>query len=1452
MSRVTTAKLSRAAVMAGVSAMALMGAQEAAAQTAPVTVNNYQVSGVTLNSNGTCSVGFTATLTNNTSTQQLVDFGISDSSGNKLPNQSGNDFPYADSIAANSTRNTSGADGAQLTGPSQHVAPYMSAFSSGPQYQFISYPPASNTIVSIPIPDSALVAAGGGCLRLRENNEPVVATIPDYFAQGLPLAPLSATASDLDQDSLTYQWTQVSGPAVTINNANSLNATFTPARAGTTQQIYVFEISAGDGYTTSTDQIIVSQPANSAPTASAGIDRIIQPNNAYVVLDGGGTGDADNDPLTYSWVQVSGTPVTLRNANSQFADFTSPGRAATDQLLVFELTVDDGLASSTDTVTLTLPANLPPVVDAGPDATVSGNTPVELSGSATDPESDPLSNVQWTQIAGPSVTLSTPNNYGASFTTPPKTNSQQVLTFQLSVDDNQGNTGADTVDVIVLPNVGPTADAGADQTAAGSSSVTLDASASVDGDGDPITYSWTQTSGPTVSLSDSNAAQPTFIAPVKTSAAQTLTFDVTVDDGLATSTDSVTITVPANVAPVADAGVDQTVSGSAAITLDATGSSDADGDPLTYSWVQTSGPSVTITNANAAEASFTAPVKTSAVQTLTFEVTVSDGVTSTTDTIQVQVAANSAPLANAGPDQSVAGSSTVTLDGTGSADNDNDPLSYSWVQTSGPAVSISNANTGQPTFTAPAKTGSAQTLTFELTIDDGVATSTDTVTITVAANAAPTADAGPDQIAPGSSTVTLDATGSTDPDGDLLSYAFTQVSGPAVVLTGANTAQPTFTAPAKTGAAQTLVFEVQVSDGVATATDQITVTIPANAAPTADAGTAQTVAGRSVVSLDATGSSDADGDPLTYGWVQTSGPSVSLSDATAAQPTFTAPQGATSSQVLSFEVTVSDGVASSTATVDITISPNSPPVAEAGADQGPVDSGQTVTLDGTGSSDPDNDALTYSWTQVSGTQVTLSDPAAASPTFTAPLVNGTEDLVFQLVVSDGQASSAADTVTIAIRAVGTITIVQQVAGDDTTVSYNSALPALSTSVTTSGGTATLEATGVAAGSYAFSVTDLTAQGYALTGFACNDSDSAVDLASGSATLALSPSEDLVCTITLADTRSAAQTAIRDFLNGRNALLLSNQPDLQRRLDRLRGTVAGGGMANIGGIAVPGASALPMAMQMNPTGGNFQSSLAMAAAATGDIERKRQLDIWTDLTYADVTLGDNRGSFRLAYLGADYLVNPDLLVGALVQVDEFKRKGGLESRAAAEGTGWMVGPYVTAKLSDQLYGDARVAYGKSDNSVSPLGTYVDGFDTERMLFSGSLVGVFDLDERTRIWPEASLRYIREKQGGYVDSYNVAIPGQSIQQGEAAFSPRIEYTASTGGNWMLRPYAEFEGLLTFGAIDDAVVDNGLRGRANGGIDAASQDGVRLNLSGFYDGIGESDFEAAGVSVGISFRF
>lgn len=157
-------------------------------------------------------------------------------------------------------------------------------------------------------------------------------------------------------------------------------------------------------------------------------------------------------------------------------------------------------------------------------------------------------------------------------------------------------------------------------------------------------------------------------------------------------------------------------------------------------------------------------------------------------------------------------------------------------------------------------------------------------------NQPPVANAGLDQSAYVGNTVTLDGSGSSDPDGDLISYswAFTSVpSGSAATLSDATVVNPTFTVDE----AGTYVISLTVNDGtVNSVVDTVTIST-INVAPVANAGIDQTVVVRNTVTLNGSGSSDADGNTLTYKWAFTTKPSHSkaaLSGATSANPTFKA------------------------------------------------------------------------------------------------------------------------------------------------------------------------------------------------------------------------------------------------------------------------------------------------------------------------------------------------------------------------------------------------------------------------------------------------------------------------------------------------------------------------------------------------------------------------------------
>jgi hypothetical protein len=614
-----------------------------------------------------------------------------------------------------------------------------------------------------------------------------------------------------------------------------------------------------------------------------------------------------------------------------------------------------------------------------------------------------------------SLTLPTGGNYWSGWTTP---NIDGDAFVDIPYVFAAGEDVLPWVRQNAWTNLPPIADAGPDQISHPREKVTLDGSGSSDTEQDyPLLYLWQFTSRPegsTAVLLDTDTVSPSFTVDMLGDYIIEL---VVIDSLGAQSTADQVVIGTFNAVPIADAGTGQTVHPRDMVTLDGSDSSDPEEDyPLTYSWRFASKPEGSVaelSDANTISPSFTVDMLGDYV----VELVVTDSLDAQSAAAQVIIDTyNTIPVADAGTGQTVHPRDTVTLDGSGSSDPEEDyPLAYSWQFASKPEGSIavlSDANTVSPSFTVDM----LGDYVIELIVTDSLdAQSLVAQVIIDTYNTIPVADAGTGQTVHPRDTVSLDGSGSSDPEEDYpLTYSWQFASKPEgsiAELLDANTVSPSFTVDMLGD----YVIELVVTDSLGAQSTAAQVVINTyNAVPVADAGLDQNIIQiGTTVELDGTGSSDPEGDGITFLWAITqkpAGSSAELSDPCSPTPAFIADVHA--DYVMTLVVTDEFGAAGDPDSVTVSFE-NIPPVADAGSDQS-ASIGDTISLDGSASTDTNGDVLTYSWSFASkpaGSLADFVDPTLVQPSF---VVDEPGEYVVSLVVNDGFVDSVAASVTITV------------------------------------------------------------------------------------------------------------------------------------------------------------------------------------------------------------------------------------------------------------------------------------------------------------------------------------------------------------------------------------------------------------------------------------------------------
>ncbi|MBK6266508.1 gliding motility-associated C-terminal domain-containing protein [Marivirga sp. S37H4] len=847
-----------------------------------------------------------------------------------------------------------------------------------------------------------------------KQNEPPLADAGGNINITLPVDStiLMGSATDSDGEIDSFLWTQITGPSTaTIAHANNKETKVSDLVEG----VYRFRFTVTDDKgAEDTDQMtlrVLPEPANIPPTADAGEDVYLTLPEDSTVLTGQGT-DSDGTIVGYRWELISGSIAELGDLNGQELEVSG----LVEDVYIFNLTVeDDRGATGTDQVRIFVNTpNLPPIVNAGEDMTITLPTnSVGLSGTSSDPDGE-ISYTLWEQVDGPNTSdISDPLALDVTI----DNLVEGTYIFILYAEDNEGLNETDEIRITVNPeppNNPPNVNAGQDlQLVLPVDEVVLNGNVN-DSDGSIVTYDWTQLSGPnTLTAENIDSLKVTYSGFEE--GTYTIRLIATDDDG-AQGSDDVRIVVmhaPGNQLPIADAGSNVEIILPDNTTQLNGNAFDVDGSIASYHWTQRSGPnSAGIVSPN--ESSTELNNLTEGIYTFRLSVEDNEG-GSAFDQINVRVKpepANQPPTVTAGSNKVIRQpTSSTTLSAT-AQDSDGTVENVLWTQISGSGdATLTNAETLNLGIDGLI----VGTYIFRITVidDDGVS-NYDQANIQVLealANQSPIVDAGPNQsITEPKNKVSL--LGSTeDSDGTIISHSWEQISGPNTATISHPENLETEISGLQIG---TYVFELKaIDDQGLEGFDQVNIRVNPqnpNQPPEADAGeNIVLVLPDNTATLSAM-ASDPDGNIQSVEWSQEFGPVTA--NLSGINETELEVSGLVAGfYVFRFSIIDNEG-ATDFDDVSVTVNeatPTSPPIVNAGADQTIVLPHPSVKLVGE-ATNIDGTIEEIRWEQLSGPSETV---IASENTFETE-VSGFEPgtYVFRLVVLNSEGLQNFDLVNI--------------------------------------------------------------------------------------------------------------------------------------------------------------------------------------------------------------------------------------------------------------------------------------------------------------------------------------------------------------------------------------------------------------------------------------------------------
>ncbi len=234
-----------------------------------------------------------------------------------------------------------------------------------------------------------------------------------------------------------------------------------------------------------------------------------------------------------------------------------------------------------------------------------------------------------------------------------------------------------------------------------------------------------------------------------------------------------------------------------------------------------------------------------------------------------------------------------------------------------------------------------------------------------------------------------------------------------------------------------------------------------------------------------------------------------------------------------------------------------------------------------------------------------------------------------------------------------------------------------------------------------------------------------------------------------------------------------------------------------------------------------------------------------------------GTFDLL-LGADYKVNPDVIVGAMVgygNTDFDTNSNGASGSFDADG--YTFGPYVGVRLTENLQWDALIAYTFSDYDTKS-GTTSGDFDADRITFATQLTGTWNLEDGWFVSPSLRFVYAEEDQEAYTNSAGVRQGSVDVNAGRISLGPKIGRSIPMDDGSVLTPWGSVKGEYDFSNQGNVPasglpdLDDILSARFSLGLDAQMTNGMSVSVEGSISGVGSSEYTGYGGSARIGIPF